>query len=137
MSGYDEVQMVVVVWYFYLWSCEVGKGEMEGCKNWLVVVGVRIVRLDGDFVFFFFIMMKQLELNWFVVEILVIEKCCVGFDVDLCVWIIFDEFNSDIIGWLFYLEFELLFGCFSKVFFLFFLKEFIVCWRFFFEISCF
>jgi hypothetical protein len=135
MSGYDEVQTAAVVRYPYLWSREAGKGETEGRKNRPVAVGVRIARSDGDLVLFFPITTKQPEPNRFAVEIPAIEKRRAGLDVDLRVWIIFDEFNSDIIGRSFYLEPEPPLGRFSKAFFLPLLKEFIARRRSFPEIS--
>jgi len=135
MSGYDEVQTAAVVRYPYLWSLEAGKGETEGRKNRPVAVGVRIARSDGDLVLFFPITTKQPEPNRFAVEIPAIEKRRAGLDVDLRVWIIFDEFNSDIIGRSFYLEPEPPLGRFSKAFFLPLLKEFIARRRSFPEIS--
>lgn len=135
MSGYDEVQTAAVVRYPYLWSREAGKGETEGRKNRPVAVGVRIARSDGDLVLFFPITTKQPEPNRFAVEIPAIEKRRAGLDVDLRVWIIFDEFNSDIIGRSFYLEPEPPLGRFSKAFFLPLLKEFIARRRSFSEIS--
>ena len=135
MSGYDEVQTAAVVRYPYLWSREAGKGETEGRKNRPVAVGVRIARSDGDLVLFFPITTKQPEPNRFAVEIPAIEKRRAGLDVDLRVWIIFDEFNSDIIGRSFYLEPEPPLGRFSKAFFLPLLKEFIARRKSFAEVS--
>jgi hypothetical protein len=48
-----------------------------------------------------------------------------GLDVDLRLWIILEEFNSDVIGRSFYLEPEPPIGRFSKAFFLPILREFI------------
>lgn len=96
-----------------------------GRKNRPAAVGVRTARADGDLVLFFPITTKQPEPNRFAVEIPAIEKRRAGLDVDLRLWIILDEFNSDIIGRSFYLEPEPPIGRFSKAFFLPLLKEFI------------
>jgi hypothetical protein len=125
MSGYDEIQTAAIIRYPYLWSREAGKGETEGRKNRPVTVGVRIPRPDGDLVLFFPITTKQPRPNQFAVEIPAIEKRRAGLDVDLRLWIILDEFNSDIIGRSFYLEPEPPIGRFSKAFFLPILREFL------------
>ena len=61
----------------------------------------------------------------FAAEIPAIEKRRAGLDADLRLWIIFDEFNSDVVGRSFYLEPEPPLGRFSKAFFLPLLREFI------------
>ncbi|MBZ5763618.1 hypothetical protein LAV84_29605 [Rhizobium sp. VS19-DR104.2] len=96
---------------------------MAGC--------VSIPRADGDIALFFPITTKQPEANRFTVEIPAIEKRRAGLNVDLRLWIILDEFNSDIIGRSFYLEPEPPIGRFSKAFFLPLLREFITRRKFF------
>jgi hypothetical protein len=123
--GYDDIQTAVVIRYPYLWSREAARGETEGRKERLVAVGVRIARLDGDLVLFFPITTQQPEPPRFSVEIPTTEKRRAGLDVDLRLWIILDEFNSDVIGRSFYLEPEPPIGRFSKAFFLPVLREFI------------
>lgn len=90
-----------------------------------MAVGVRIPRAVGDLALFFPITTKQPEANRFTVEIPAIEKRRAGLDVDLRLWIILDEFNTDILGRSFYLEPEPPIGRFSKAFFLPLLREFI------------
>lgn len=58
-----------------------------------------------------------------------------GLDADLPLWLILDEFNSNIIGHSFYLEHELPLGHFSKAFFLPLLREFIARRKSFAEVS--
>lgn len=58
-------------------------------------------------------------------ELPAIEKRRAGLDADRRLWIIFDEFNTDIVGNSFYLEPEPPTGRFSKAFFLPPLREFI------------
>ena len=58
-----------------------------------------------------------------------------GLDVDLRLWIILDEFNSDIIGRSFCLEPEPPMGRFSKAFFLPILRKFIARRRTFAEVN--
>lgn len=123
MSGYDEIQTAAVIRYPYLWSREAGKGETEGRKDRPVAVGVRISRAGGDLVLFFPITTKEPERNRFAVEIPAIERRA-GLDVDLRLWIILDEFNSDTVGRSFYLEPEPPIGRFSKAFFLPLLRDF-------------
>ena len=125
MSGYDDIQTAAVVRYPYLWSREAEKGETEGRKERPVTVGVRIARPDGDLVLVFPITTKQPGAGRFAIEIPAIEKRRAGLDVDLRLWIILEEFNSDVIGRSFYLEPEPPIGRFSKAFFLPILREFI------------
>lgn len=66
-------------------------------------------------VLFFPITTKQPETDRFSIEIPAIEKRRAGADMRL--WIILDEYNSDIIGHSFYLEPEPPVGRFSKAFF--------------------
>lgn len=89
------------------------------------MVGVRTARADGDLVLFFPITTKQPERDRFAFEIPAIEKRRAGLDADRHLWIIMDEFNSDVIGHSFYLEPEPPIGRFSKAFFLPILREFI------------
>lgn len=125
MSGYDGIQTAAIVRYPYLWAREAGNGETAGRKDRPVAVGVRISRPDGDLVLFFPITTKQPEKTRFAAEIPSIEKRRAGLDADLRLWIILDEFNSDVIGRSFYLEPEPPLGRFSKAFFLPLLREFI------------
>ena len=82
-------------------------------------------RSDGDLVLFFPITTQQPEASRFAVEIPAMEKRRAGLDTDLRLWIVFDEFNTDIIGRSFYLEPEPPIGRFSKAFFLPLLREFV------------
>lgn len=123
--SYDLFQTASVVRYPYLWARQARSGETEGRKDRPVAVGVRVVRPEGDLIVFFPITTKQPEVSQFTVEIPVIEKRRAGLNVDLRLWIIFDEFNTDIVGKSFYLEPEPPIGRFSKAFFLPLLREFI------------
>lgn len=102
---------------------EAGRGETEGRKERPVAIGVRMLRPDGDPVLFFPITTKQPEASQFSVELPVIGTRRAGLDVDRRLWIIFDEFNTDIVGNSFYLQSELPTGRFSKAFFLPLLRE--------------
>lgn len=86
---------------------------------------MRLSRADGDLVLFFPITTKQPEKARFAAEIPTIEKRRAGLDAYLRLWIILDEFNSDIVSRSFYLEPEPPIGRFSKAFFLPLLREFI------------
>lgn len=125
MSAYDDIQTAAVVRYPYLWAREAAQGETEGRKERPVAVGVRLPRVDGDLVLFFPVRTKQPEKSRFAFEIPAIEKRRAGLDADLRLWIIMDEFNSDVVGRSFYLEPEPPIGRFSKAFFLPLLREFI------------
>lgn len=125
MSVYDDIKTAAVIRYPYLWNREAGNGETEGRNERPVAVGVRIARADGDLVLFFPITTKQPERSRFAFEIPAIEKHRAGLDDDRQIWIIMDEFNSDVIGNSFYIEPEPPIGQFSKAFFLPILREFI------------
>lgn len=75
-------------------------------------------RPSGDIILFFPVTSKQPSPDRFAAEIPDTEKRRAGLDTDLRLWIILDEFNSDIVGQSFYLEPEPPVGQFSKVFFL-------------------
>lgn len=123
--SFDDILTAAVIRYPYLWARQARAGETEGRKDRPVAVGVRITRPDGDLVLFFPITSKEPEKARFSAEIPDTEKRRAGLDVDLRLWIIFDEFNSDRIGKSFYLEPEPPIGRFSKAFFLPLLREFI------------
>jgi len=125
VSGFDEIETAVVIRYPYLWSREASRGETEGRKGRPVVVGVRLARPNGDLVLFFPITTKHPEANRFACEIPAIEKRRAGLDADIRLWIILDEYNSDVIGHSFYLEPDPPVGRFSKAFFLPILREFV------------
>lgn len=86
---------------------------------------MRMPRPDGDLVLFFPITTKQPEASRFAAEVPAIEKRRAGLDADRRLWIIFDEFNTDIVGNSFYVESEPPTGRFSKAFFMPLLREFI------------
>lgn len=123
--SYDQIQTASVIRYPYLCAREARRGETEGRKERPVAVGVRMPRPDGDLVLFFPITTQQPEASRFEVEIPAMEKRRAGLDTDLRLWIVFDEFNTDIIGRSFYLEPEPPIGRFSKAFFLPLLREFV------------
>lgn len=125
MSAFEDIQTACVVRYPYLWAREAGKGETEGRKHRPVAVGVRMPRPDGDMILFFPVTSKQPSRDRFAAEIPDTEKRRAGLDTDLRLWIILDEFNSDIVGQSFYLEPEPPVGRFSKAFFLPLLRGFI------------
>lgn len=123
--SYELIQTAYVIRYPYLWAREARRGETEGRKERPVTVGVRMSRIDGDLVLFFPITTRQPEASRFAAEIPAMEKRRAGLDTDLRLWIVFDEFNTDIVGRSFYLEPEPPIGRFSKAFFLPLLREFV------------
>lgn len=98
MSSYDDIQTATVIRYPYLWARQARKGETEGRKDRPVAVGVRLARRDGDLVLFFPITTQRPEQARFAAEIPAIEKRRAGLDADRRLWIILDEFNTDIVG---------------------------------------
>ncbi|MCR5942588.1 hypothetical protein FG152_17385 [Ochrobactrum sp. XJ1] len=133
--SFDDIQTAAVVRYPYLWARQARDGETEGRKDRPVAVGVRLSRPDGDLVLFFPITSKQPDESRVFSEIPDIEKRRAGLDQEMRLWIIFDEFNTDIVGRSFYLEPEPPIGRFSKAFFLPLLKAFIARRKSFTEVS--
>lgn len=133
--SYDDIQTSTVIRYPYLWARQASAGETEGRKDRPVAVGVRIARPDGDVVLFFPITSKEPEKPRFFAEIPDIEKRRAGLDAGRRLWIILDEFNSDLVGKSFYLEPNPPIGRFSKAFFLPLLRKFIARRKSFIEVS--
>ncbi|GGB11129.1 hypothetical protein GCM10011491_43830 [Brucella endophytica] len=133
--SYDDIQTASVIRYPYLWARQARAGETEGRKDRPVAVGVRTARPDGDLVLFFPITTKEPEASRFSAEIPAIEKRRAGLDTDRRLWIILDEFNTDLVGQSFYLEPEPPIGRFSKAFFLPLLRKFIARRKAFTEVS--
>lgn len=102
--SYDDILTAAVVRYPYLWARQARDGETEGRKDRPVAVGVRLSRPDGDLVLFFPITSKQPDASRFFSEIPDIEKRRAGVDQEIRLWIIFDQFNTDIVGRSCYLE---------------------------------
>jgi len=123
--SYDDIQTGCVIRYPYLWAREAHRGETEGRKDRPVTVGVRVSRADGDLLLLFPITTKEPDAARFASEIPLIEKRRAGLDPDLRLWIILDEYNTDIVGQSFYLEPEPPIGQFSKAFLLPLVRAFI------------
>ena len=124
--SFEQIQTACVIRYPYLWAREAAKGETGGRKRRPVAVGIRLARPQGhDLLILFPITSKEPERDRFAVEIPETEKRRTGLDRSRRLWIIFDEYNSDIIGRSFHLEPEPPIGQFSKAFFLSHLKRFV------------
>lgn len=123
--SFEDIQTASVIRYPYLWVREAGQGETEGRKYRPVAVGVRIARIEGDMLLLFPVTTKEPEPGRFAAEVPAIEKRRAGLDVDLRLWIIFDEYNADVVGQSFYLEPDPPIGRFSKAFFLPLMREFV------------
>jgi hypothetical protein len=125
VTSFGSIQTACVIRYPYLWAREAIRGETEGRKRRPVTVGVRLPRIDGDLLVLFPITSKEPDAGRFAVEIPETEKRRAGLQADLRLWIIFDEYNTDIVGESFYLEPEAPIGRFSKAFFLPLMRTFI------------
>ena len=119
MTSFDSIQTACVIRYPYLWAREAAR------KRRPVTVGIRLPRNDGDLLLLFPITSKEPEAGRLAVEIPETEKRRAGLEADLRLWIIFDEYNTDIVGESFYLEPEMPIGRFSKAFFLPLMRTFI------------
>jgi hypothetical protein len=122
----DQLRTGCVIRFPYLWVREAERGETEGRKHRPVAVGVRISQPKGeDLLVLFPITSQPPPADRFAVEIPEMEKRRAGLDAALRLWIIFDEYNRDVVGRSFYLEPEPPLGRFSKAFFLPLMKQFI------------
>jgi hypothetical protein len=123
--SFEQILTGTVIRYPYLWAREARDGETEGRKDRPVAVGVRLGRMDGDLILLFPVTSRQPETARFSVEIPAIEKRRAGLDPTLRLWLILDEFNTDVVGRSFYLEPIPPIGRLSKAFFLPLLREFV------------
>jgi len=133
--SYEQIQTGAIIRYPYLWARQAKDGETAGRKDRPVAVGVRAPRPDGDMVLLFPVTTREPEPVRFSAELPLIEKKRAGLDRDLRLWIILDEFNTDVIGRSFYLEPVPPLGRLSKAFFLPLLREFIARRRAFAEVN--
>lgn len=123
--SFEQLQTGVVLRYANLWTRQTKAGETDGRKDRPVAVGVRIARKSGDLILFFPVTSKEPEASRFAAEIPPIEKRRAGLDADIRLWLILDEYNTDIVGQSFYLEPAPPLGSFSKAFFLPLLRSFV------------
>jgi hypothetical protein len=125
--SFDGLVTGAVIRYPFLWRQEAERGETEGRKpKRPIVVGFRLARANGhDRLLLFPITSKPPGKHRFATEIPAIEKRRAGLDADQRLWIIFDEFNEDVIGESYYLEPEPPLGHVSRAFLVPLLKEFI------------
>ena len=123
--SFEQLQTGAVLRYAYLWARQAKAGETEGRKDRPVAVGVRIARKSGDLILFFPVTSKEPEASRFAVEIPPIEKRRAGLDADMRLWLILDEYNTDIIGLSFYMDPAPPLGSFSKAFLLPLLRAFV------------
>lgn len=124
--SFDQIQTACVIRYAYLWVREARSGETEGRKDRPVVVGIRYPMANGeDLLILLPITTQSPQPGRFAVEIPEIEKRRAGLDGAARLWLIFDEYNEDVIGKSFYLEPGPPLGRFSKAFFLPLMREFI------------
>ncbi|WP_104493233.1 hypothetical protein [Paracoccus denitrificans] len=120
-----NVRTASVIRYPYLWVRESEKGETEGRKSRPVAVGVRIERPHGDLLLLFPVTSKEPQQGRFAAEIPATEKRRAGLDAGMRLWLILDEYNTDIVGQSYYLEPDPPLGHFSKAFFLPLVREFV------------
>ena len=133
--SFEQILTGTVIRYPYLWAREAHSGETEGRKERPVAVGVRISRPDGDLILLFPITTKEPGSARFSAELPAIEKKRAGLDPTLRLWLVLDEFNTDVVGRSFYLEPVSPIGRFSKAFFLPLLREFVARRRTFTQID--
>jgi hypothetical protein len=125
--SFDDLVTGTVIRYPYLWSRDASRGETEGRKPQRpTVVGFRIPRHGGrDLVLLFPITSKAPGRSRLAVEIPAMEKHRAGLNTDHRLWIVFDEFNEDVIGESFYLDPDPPLGRLSRAFLLPLLHDFI------------
>lgn len=123
--SFDEIQSGCVIRFSYLWARQAAQGETAGRKDRPTAVGFRLLRAKGeDLLVLFPITSQPPQPDRFAVEIPEMEKRRAGLNSSLRLWIIFDEYNTDIIGQSFHLEPLPPLGQFSKAFFLPLMREF-------------
>lgn len=126
MMAFEKFETGTIFRYSYLWSREAEHGETEGCKERPVAIAIRLRRRNGRDGFILFpITSKMPEADRFASEIPQSEKRRAGLDVDLRLWIILDDVNTDQIGQSFYLRDQEPLGRLSKSYFLPLVQEFI------------
>jgi hypothetical protein len=114
---HPELKTGAVIRYPYLWVREGRKGETEGRKSRPVAVALRLGRGDGsDTIVFLPLTTTEPDATRFSVEVPEIEKKRGGLDLGKRIWLILDEFNTDLVGQSFYLESKPPIGKFSKAF---------------------
>jgi hypothetical protein len=123
--SFSAIQTACVIRYPYLWAREAARGETEGRKHRPVVVGVRLLRPNGDALLLFPITSTEPSADRFAIEIPETEKRRAGLEQRLRLWIVLDDYNQDVIGQSFYLEPGPPLGRFSKAFFLPVMRAFI------------
>lgn len=124
--SYEDIQSGSVIRFPYLWSREAARGETEGRKQRPTAVGFRLRRPKGQDQLVLFPITSQPPMpERFAVEIPDIEKRRAGLDVALRLWIVLDDYNTDIVAQSFYLEPEPPLGRFSKAFFSPLMHEFV------------
>jgi hypothetical protein len=124
--SFADIQSGSVIRFPYLWSREAERGETEGRKQRPTAVGFRLQRPKGeDLLVLFPITSQPPGAERFAIEIPDMEKRRAGLDTALRLWIVLDDYNSDIIGQSFYLEPEPPLGRFSRAFFLPVMQEFV------------
>ncbi|EKE69185.1 MULTISPECIES: hypothetical protein [Oceanibaculum] len=115
--SFEALRTGCVIRYPYLWAREAARGETEGRKSRPTAVGIRLPRPDGDTLLLFPITSQPPRPDCFAVEIPEIEKRRAGLDTSLRLWIVLDEYNTDIVGQSFYLEPDPPLGQFGKPWF--------------------
>jgi hypothetical protein len=124
--SHEELRTGVVIDYPFLWPHEAQAGETEGRKQRPTTVGFRIPRPgQPDLLMLFPITSRHPAKDRFAVEIPEIEKRRAGLDADMRLWLILDQFNTDIVGSSFYLLPDAPRGYFSDAFFLPLMRAFI------------
>lgn len=123
--SFELIQSGSVIRYPYLWSREAARGETAGRKGRPTAVGFRLRQRDGmDLIVLFPITSQPPPHGRFAVEIPEMEKRRGGLDASLRLWIVLDDYNTDIVGQSFHLEPERPLGRFSKAFFVPLMQEF-------------
>lgn len=105
MKGFDGIRSGAVVTYPYLWAHQHDKGEIAGRKDRPTAVGIRMPqKRGGDILVLFPITSKEPAPGQTGLEIPKNEKERGGLDPGMRLWIILDEYNTDIVGKSFYLK---------------------------------
>lgn len=106
------------VWHYpYLWAWQDERGETEGRKNRPATVAVTIRRADGQtIVYLLAVATHPPGKDRAVLEVPDTEKRRANLSLDKRLWIVLDEYNSDVFEASYYLEPDARTGTFGATF---------------------
>lgn len=123
--SFEGIRTGSVIRYPYLWAREADRLETERRKPRPTAVGVRMNHAGRDMLLLLAITTRSPPAGRLAVEIPDTEKHRAGLERAMRLWIMLDEYNTDIVGQSFHLEPAPPIGQFSKAFFLPVMRSFV------------